>query len=123
MFSMVGAFGVVVHMSVMSAIFASGSASFVIAQAVATLVAMTVNFLLNNIFTYFDRQLEGWRMLSGWATFCAASAVGALANIGLSAYLFETLDVPWVGSALVGIIIGATWTYAITALFTWRDAS
>ena len=121
MFSMVGAFGVLVHMAVLSALFGGGISTFVMAQAAATVVAMTVNFFVNNFFTYFDRQLGGWSLLTGWLSFCAASAVGALANIGLSAYLFENLGFPWFGAALVGIIVGATWNYAITALFTWRD--
>jgi len=122
MFSMVGAFGVLIHLAVLTSLFGGGFTSFVLAQSAATLVAMTVNFFVNNFFTYFDRRLSGWRLLSGWASFCAASAVGALANIGLSAYLFENLGIPWLGAAMAGIIVGATWNYAITALFTWRDA-
>ncbi|MEE9387322.1 MAG: glycosyltransferase family 2 protein [Paracoccaceae bacterium] len=123
MFSMVGALGVLVHLAVLSSLFGSGALSFVTAQAMATLVAMTANFFVNNFFTYFDRQLKGWGLLSGWLSFSAASAVGALANIGLSAYLFENLGVAWLGAALVGIIVGATWNYAITALFTWRPTA
>ncbi len=123
MFSIVGAFGVLVHLGVLSAIFGSGLASFITAQIIATVVAMTVNFFVNNFFTYFDRRLAGWQLLTGWLSFSAASAVGALANIGLSAYLFETLGFPWLGAALVGIVVGATWNYAITALFTWRTVA
>ncbi len=123
MFSIVGAFGVLVHLGVLSAIFGTGTTTFITAQIIATVVAMTVNFFVNNFFTYFDRRLLGWRMLTGWLSFSAASAVGALANIGISAYLFETLGFPWLGAALVGIVIGATWNYAITALFTWRPVA
>lgn len=121
MFSMVGAFGVIVHMAVLSSLFATAALAFATAQAVATLVAMTVNFFVNNFFTYFDRQLKGWKLIPGLLSFAAASSVGALANIGLSVYLFENLGAPWFGAALVGIIVGATWNYAITALFTWKD--
>lgn len=120
MFSMVGAIGVVIHMGVLSGLFGTGTMSFALAQTFATLIAMTVNFFVNNFFTYFDRKLHGWQLLSGWLSFSAASAVGALANIGLSVYLFGTLGLPWVAAALVGIVVGATWNYAITALFTWK---
>lgn len=121
MFSMVGAVGVGIHMAVLSSLFASQVMTFAAAQVAATLVAMTANFFVNNFFTYFDRQLHGWQLVPGLLSFCAASAVGALANVGLSVYLFQTLTVPWFGAALAGIVVGATWNYAITALFTWKE--
>jgi dolichol-phosphate mannosyltransferase len=121
MFSMVGAFGVLVHLAILSLLFGGGLAGFPVAQAAATLVAMTVNFFVNNFFTYFDRQLRGWALLPGWLTFCAASAVGALANVGLAVFLFEKAHFPWVPAAVAGIIIGATWNYVVTALYTWKD--
>ena len=34
---------------------------FIPSQSLATLAAMTSNFTLNNIFTYRDMRLEGWR--------------------------------------------------------------
>ena len=121
MFSMVGGFGVVIHMVILSGLFASEVMSFAASQTTATLVAMVVNFFVNNFFTYFDRMLKGWQLIPGLLSFCAASSVGALANVGLSVYLFQNLGVPWFGAALVGIIVGATWNYAITALFTWKE--
>lgn len=122
MFGMVGALGVVVHMAVLASLFGNGAGplSFVAAQTVATLVAMTANFFVNNFFTYFDRQLRGWQLLPGWLSFAAASSVGALANIGVAAYLFETWDAVWFASGIAGIIVGAAWNYAVTALYTWK---
>lgn len=122
MFGMVGALGVVVHMAVLASLFGNGAGplSFVAAQSVATLVAMTANFFVNNFFTYFDRQLRGWQLLPGWLSFAAASSVGALANIGVAAYLFETWDAVWFASGIAGIIVGAAWNYAVTALYTWK---
>ena len=120
MFAMVGALGIVVHMVVLTLLFRSGLVSFTTGQAIATLVAMTTNFFVNNVFTYFDRQLRGWQLLPGWATFCAASAVGAVANLGIAVYLFETMDTVWFMSALGGVIVGSAWNYAVTALYTWK---
>ena len=120
MFSMVGALGVVVHMVILTALFRSGFASFTTAQAIATVVAMTANFFVNNVFTYFDSQLRGWQLLPGWLTFCAASSIGAVANLGIAVYLFETMDAVWFMSALGGIIVGSAWNYAVTALYTWK---
>ncbi len=121
MFSMVGAFGVLVHMAVLAVLFTGGLVTFVVAQGIATLVAMTVNFFVNNVFTYFDRQLRGRQLLPGWLSFCAASSVGALVNVGLADFLFKAAAMPWFIAALAGIIAGATLNYAVTALYTWKD--
>ena len=120
MFALVGALGVVVHMAVLSGLYGSALMPFAPAQTAATLIAMTTNFFVNNIFTYHDRRLSGWQLLPGWLSFAAASAVGALANVGLAVFLFEKLGVFWPLAALAGIVVGAIWNFALTALFTWR---
>ena len=79
------------------------------------------NFLVNNFFTYYDRQLRGWKLIPGWLSFCAASSVGAVANLGVAVYMFETAHVIWFGSALAGVIVGSAWNYAVTALLTWKS--
>jgi dolichol-phosphate mannosyltransferase len=83
---------------------------------------MTVNFFVNNFFTYYDRQLRGWQLLPGWLSFCAASSVGAAANLGVAVYMFDTINALWFTSALAGVVVGAAWNYAVTALFTWKTA-
>lgn len=118
MFSLVGALGVFVHFAVLS--LALGYTTFGLAQSIATFVAMTANFFVNNWFTYFDARLKGWQLLPGWLSFCFASAVGAIANVGVSLYLFSEIGLAWYVAALAGIIIGAVWNYAITALYTWK---
>ncbi len=121
MFAMVGALGVLVHMGVLAALFGTGLSGFAPAQAIATLVAMTTNFLVNNVFTYHDRKLRGWQLLPGWLSFAVASSVGALSNVGLAVFLFERVGLPWVAAALAGIVAGAIWNYAMTSFYTWRE--
>lgn len=118
-FSLIGASGVLVHMLVLWAAFKLADASFVLGQTLATLVAMTSNFFLNNLFTYRDMRLHGWDLLRGWVSFVMACSVGALANVGIASWLFQTHSL-WVLSALAGILVGAVWNYAVTALYTWR---
>jgi dolichol-phosphate mannosyltransferase len=79
---------------------------------------MTTNFALNNIFTYRDVRLTGWRWLRGWVVFIIACAFGTLANVGIAAYLFEN-NAGWTVAALGGIMVGAVWNYATTRVYTW----
>lgn len=119
-FTLVGGLGVFVHLAVLSALFSGMGMPFVAAQAAATLVAMTFNFVLNNVLTYSDRRLRGWGWLRGWLSFTLVCSVGALANVGIAAYLFER-GTFWLASGLAGIVVGAVWNYAATATYTWKN--
>jgi len=118
-FSLIGGSGIMVHMVVLWVLFRLMGVSFITGQAVAALVAMTTNFFLNNILTYRDLRLRRWQLLRGWLSFVLACGIGAIANVGIAAYLFQTASY-WVISALAGILVGAVWNYAVTAVYTWR---
>lgn len=118
-FSLVGGFGLGVHLAVLALLFKVAGTSFFWAQAAATLVAMTCNYVLNNLLTYRDLRLRGWRFVQGWVSFVLACSVGALANVGIADYLFRYGSL-WVSSAVVGVLVGAVWNYAVTAVFTWK---
>lgn len=120
LFSAIGALGVAVHFAFLTAMFQGANTSFAAAQAVATLGAMTFNFVLNNALTYRDRQLRGpAQLLKGWLSFCVVCSVGALANVGVATWLFETRHALWTLSALAGIAVGAVWNFALSSRFTW----
>ncbi len=118
-FSAVGAAGVVVHMALLAALYKSGATSFLWGQTWATLFAMTFNFGLNNVLTYRDRRLSGIGWVRGWISFVLACSIGAAANVGIAEYLFAR-DQYWALSAIAGILIGAVWNYAVTAVYTWK---
>jgi dolichol-phosphate mannosyltransferase len=113
-FSLVGGLGLVVHLLVLTLLYKGLDASFLMGQAGATMVA------LNNVLTYRDLRLRGWRLLRGWFSFVLACSVGALANVGIAQYLFER-DSFWLSSAVAGILVGAVWNYAVTAIYTWKS--
>ena len=120
-FSLIGATGVLVHLAVLWPVLRiAGDQAFLAGQSAAALVAMTSNFFLNNLITYRDMRLRGRQLLWGWLSFVAASSIGALANVGIATYLFHAQYAGWLLSALAGILVGAVWNYAVTAVYTWR---
>ena len=121
-FSLVGGVGLVLHLLVLGLLYRVGNVDFVVAQSTATLVAMSGNFVLNNLFTYRDMRLRGWGLLRGWISFVVACGLGALANVGIAAYLFEHRT-GWLASAVAGVLVGAVWNYAVTAVYTWKKPS
>ena len=94
-------------------------ASFLLSQSVATIAAMTFNFLVNNVLTYLDRRLTGWGLIGGLLSFYAVCSVGAVANVGIANFLF-TQHYSWWLAGVAGILVGAVWNYAASSVFTWR---
>ena len=117
-FSIVGAVGLAVHLAVLTLVFQGLHRSFVAGQAIATLCAMTFNYVVNNVLTYRDMRLRGMRWLRGWATFVLACSIGGVANLGVAATVY-TLGHGWFAAAIAGILVGAVWNYAVTMMFTW----
>jgi dolichol-phosphate mannosyltransferase len=121
LFVLVGSLGVVVHLSTLALLYRTAQMPFVTAQGLATLVAMTFNFLLNNVVTFRDRRLRGWRFLTGLLTFYLACSLGALMNISFAEFLHRH-TVPWYLAGACGTIISSVWNYGVNAILTWRRA-
>ena len=119
-FSLSGASGVVVHLAALRvALLALPSVGFVGAQALATLVAMTSNFFLNNLITYHDKKLKGAAaVLRGLVAFWALCALGAIANVGVATWIFGVVPIWWV-AGLGGTAISAVWNFSMSSLFVW----
>lgn len=118
LFGVVGGTGVVVHMATLAAMLGAFG-YFRASQAVATFVAMTFNFFINNILTYRDKRLRGLGPVTmGLLSFWLVCSIGAISNVGIASVLFER-DYAWWLSALAGIAVGVVWNYAMTATFTW----
>jgi dolichol-phosphate mannosyltransferase len=117
-FATVGSLGVIVHLAIVGLTYSAGRLDFVMSQTAATVGAMVFNYSLNNAVTYRDRRRRGLRWLTGLLSFMAACAVGAIANVGVAAYLFQR-ESKWVIAAVAGILTGAVWNYAVTKMYTW----
>ncbi len=116
-FAAIGGSGVVVHF--LTLYFALKAVDFPAAQALATVVAMTSNFVLNNMLTYRDRRLVGRRFVTGLGSFYAVCSLGAVANVGIASAAFAHHYTWWL-SGLAGAAVGVVWNYAVSSIFTWR---
>ena len=120
MFSAIGALGAGVHFGALWLFYRLFGYSFLTGTIVATMVAMTFNFFLNNALTYRDARLKGFRpLLDGWIGFCIVCSVGAVANVGVAAFLHDVQQAQWAPSALAGIVVAAVWNFALSSRFVW----
>jgi dolichol-phosphate mannosyltransferase len=119
LFVLVGSLGLVVHLCILGLLYYAGGMDFAVAQASATIVAMTFNFLLNNLVTFRDRRLRGWRLATGLLTFYLACSLGALINISFAEFLLHS-HLPWYIAGLGGVAISSVWNYGVNTVLTWR---
>ena len=116
----VGGFGVFVHLAVLGLIHIALAQEFLLGQTLATLVAMTVNFFLNNVLTYRDRKLHGLRLLRGLLLFYLVCGAGAVINLQVAKLIFD-LGAHWAFAGLVGAGVSSVWNFAVTSTFTWTQ--
>ena len=119
-FSMVGAFGLLLSLGVLYLLLTVNKLPFQTAQWVTTFVAMTANFFVNNSMTYRDRRLRGRQLPVGLLTFYAACFVGAFINVRIAEFLQDAGSSRYVAGAC-GLAIGAVWNYGVTSITTWRQ--
>ena len=119
LFSLVGLIGLGAHLTVLALTLHLG-VKFVVAQGIATLIAMVGNFSLNNWFTYSDRRLRGWGYVKGLLSFSAVCGIGAIANLGIANFLFGTEQSSWWFAGIAGAAMSSVWNYAVSSVVTWK---
>lgn len=121
LFSLVGGSGLFVHFLILFMAFRVGNVPFAVGQIVATLTAMTSNYVLNNFLTYRDRRLRGTRFFTGLLSFYLVCGVGAVGNVGVANMIFNRQQEWWV-AGLAGVVVGTVWNYVASAMFTWKKS-
>jgi dolichol-phosphate mannosyltransferase len=120
LFALIGGLGLAVHLTALWVSFDRFGLAFGVAQAVATVLAMTFNFFMNNQFTYRDQRLRGRDLLPGLGSFYLICGFGAIANVGVASYVFAS-DRTWWLAGVAGAIVGSVWNFAMSSAFTWKQ--
>ena len=118
MFILVGGIGLCLNLLLLRT-FLHLDLQFAYSQAAAVCITIATNFYLNNLLTYRDRRLRGWRALRGMLSFYAVCGAGALANVGVAVAVYGRHEQWWV-AGVAGAAIGAVWNYAASSFLTWR---
>jgi dolichol-phosphate mannosyltransferase len=119
LFCLVGLTGIGIHLSILSTLLIT-DLSFGVAQACATVGAIAWNFVLNNLFTYRDQRLTGWRFLTGLLRFQVICAIGAVSNVGIATWIYDYDETWWI-AGLGGALIGTVWNFVVSAALVWRQ--
>eukprot|EP01035_Chromulina_nebulosa_P002921 gene2921-3988_t len=115
MFGAVGLSGVAVHLLVLNFALTTLALGFAWSQAMAVMVAMSWNFAVNNLLTYRDARLKGWRFAKGLLLFYLACSIGSIGNVGVASWIYAFHTTAWV-AGLAGAIVGSVFNYAIKGI-------
>ncbi|MSP30771.1 MAG: glycosyltransferase [Acetobacteraceae bacterium] len=118
-FALVGALGVLVHLTILHLTLQTAMLGFTVAQIMATVIAIIFNFHLNNQITYRDQRLRGPTLWRGFLMFFLVCGLGAIANIGIARQLY-TDQVSWSVAGAIGAVVGVVWNYAVSTTLVWR---
>ena len=120
LFALIGGLGLIVHLGVLKALLTIwGTDGFAASQLIATLTAMTSNFLLNNEITYRTTRYRGVDKFKGLALFALVCGVGVIANIDVASWMFAFKQIWWV-AGFSGALVSLVWNYAVSSAFVWR---
>lgn len=119
LFALVGSVGLAVYFYIFAVLLFSIRTSFEVAQISAAVVAMTVDFFLNNAITFRGVRLQGRGIVRGLASFYIACSAGIWINLKM-AHAAGALGSEWYSATLLGLAVASLWDYTVTRRFTWR---
>lgn len=118
LFMLVGSIGLILHLLTLLYLVDAQHVHFLTAQIIATFLAMTENFVLNNRITFRDRRLKGKHLLPGILRFGVTCSFGAWANFIFTRALWQS-GVEWLVAGFAGIMIASVWNLSVSSFVTW----
>jgi dolichol-phosphate mannosyltransferase len=92
-----------------------------LAIAISIETSIVTNFLLNNYFTFADRNIRGIKALLGRLfNFNLICLIGGLVQIGVANLLTITLGFYDLIAVPIAIIVAMLWNYLLNNWWTWR---
>ena len=119
LFSAVGGIGLGFHLTVLEFL-RMMDATFLPAQIAATYSAMTLNYVINNSFTYRSQRLRGLQFYTGYLTFVLVCSIGSLANISVADLLLRGYG-SWPLAGIAGALMSAVFNFSGATQLVWRQ--
>ena len=120
-FCIVGLSGVGVNMGLLWLLTELGGMFYLLSAAISIETSIITNFILNNYFTFADRNRQGVKpFLSRLLKFNLVSLAGLGINLGILWLLTEGLGLFYMLSNIFGIVAATLWNYLVNNWWTWK---
>jgi dolichol-phosphate mannosyltransferase len=117
LFAAVGVMGLAVHLTTLQVLKLAGL-HFLLSQSLATLGAMTFNYVVNNQITYRAERLKGGRFVVGYLVFCLVCSLGAVANVSVANLALGRVH-SWPLAGLAGALMSSVFNFGVATRFVW----
>lgn len=117
-FSLVGSFGLIIHLIVLSINLNFGH-SFIPSNIFATMIAMSSNYFLNNYLTFHNIHRLFYERVMGLLKYFFANTLSIIANVGVASQFYIS-DYSAISSALSGIAAGLILNYFLSANLVFK---
>ena len=118
-FSFIGAFGVIVHLSLLYLILAL-EVSYLQANFIGTMGALTSNYFLNNFLTFNNLHYTWYQRLKGLLRYAVVNSLSIFANIGIAAQLYSE-EFSILISTFAGIFAGLILNYLLSKNLVFKS--
>jgi dolichol-phosphate mannosyltransferase len=120
-FIFVGLTGVGVNLGLLWLLAEKGKVADWLSSGVAIEVSIIWNFILNNAFTFRDRNIPGiGPFIKRLLKFNAVSLPGWAINFGVSLFFRDVVHLDKILAQALGIIPATLWNYILNMVWTWR---
>jgi dolichol-phosphate mannosyltransferase len=116
---LVGSVGALLHLSILGISYLLLGMEFWIAQGIASVLVMILNYFFNNLFTYNDRRHKGSDLWLSLLKFMLICALGGFINVLIVNYLYQLKAIWWL-AGLIGAGVSAAWNFGVSSQFVWN---
>jgi len=107
------------YSAMMIVLFELVAINFAYSQTVASLLTLTVNFWLNNRYTFASINSVKQRFAKLFQ-FIVVCNIGVFFSVSTASYINEFSDLVTT-AVLLGIVVAGAWNYAVSRLFVWKN--
>lgn len=118
-FGIVGGIGSLIHFAVLFSFTEIAGLWYLFSAVIAVLVAATNNYILNNIWTFKEKEVHSHTI--GWLKYILLASVSDAIYLLLLAFFTEVVGFWYMLSALISLLIVFPFRYNISRLWIWGN--
>ena len=115
----VGMIGLSFHVMSLYLLYKIIDISFLISHLIATLIAIFVNYTLNNILTFYNNNLMGIKWLLGLINYYIFCSYGIFISFAIAKTLIG-FNFNWFIAGLVGAFTASVWNFSMSKFIIWH---
>lgn len=120
LYSIIGCIGLTLQFIILYLFTYLINLEFIYSNMIAIVIAMTLNFFLNNISTFFDIKIKKENYFEKLLKFYLICFVGIIINYSVFYLIYANFNLIFL-SIFIGTFIGSIWNFWINSKFTWND--